>query len=121
MADRGNGVQRLAAEAQRAHGAQVIGAGDFARGVALEGKIDLGGGNAAAVVAHAHQAQAALARLDANLRRAGVDGIVQQLFDHRRRTFDDFAGGDLSGYLRVQNLDWHDVPVLPVRARRGAG
>src|SRR5690606_9423536 len=51
--------------------------------------------NALAIVAHPHQAHAAFLEVDVDPARAGIEGVLDQLLDHRRRAFDDFAGGDL--------------------------
>src|SRR5207248_6073021 len=57
--DRGDAGQRLAAEAQRADGAEVVGAADLARGVALDGEARILGVHAVAVVFDANQPLAA--------------------------------------------------------------
>ena len=53
------------------------------------------GGDAAAVVAHADQADAAFLQVDLDAARAGVERVLHQFLDHGRRPFDDLAGGDL--------------------------
>jgi hypothetical protein len=40
---------------------------------------------------------------------AGIHGVFHQFLDHRRRTFDHFAGGDLVGNAAGQDGNaWHD-------------
>ena len=53
------------------------------------------GGDAAAVVADADQADAAFLEVDVDAARAGVERVLDQFLDDGRRPFDDFAGGDL--------------------------
>src|SRR5206468_4527599 len=45
-------------------------------------------------VDHADQLAAAVFDFDVDVRRAGVEGILDQLLHNRRRPLDDFAGGD---------------------------
>ena len=94
-ADRGDRGQRLAAEAERGHGFQVVERGDLAGGVARHRQRQLVRGDAAAVVADADQAHAAFLQIDVDAAGAGVERVLDQLLDHRRRAFDDLAGGDL--------------------------
>ena len=48
----------------------------------------------------------------------GVEGILQQLFDHRRRPVDHFAGRDLVGHLVGQYVDTaHVSHHLPKTSR----
>ena len=49
----------------------------------------------AAVVGDAQPLDAAAREIDVDLRRARVEAVLQQLLQRRRRTLDDFAGGDL--------------------------
>ena len=97
LGDRSDAGQRLAAKAERAEMAQVIGGRQLARGVALEGQGCLGGRDAAAVVLDADQPPAALAHFHADVGRAGVQAVLDQLFDGRRGPFDHLARGDLVG------------------------
>ena len=55
----------------------------------------LGRGDAGAVVADADQADAAFLQVDVDAQRAGIQGVLDQLLDHRGRALDDFAGGNL--------------------------
>ena len=94
-ADRGDRGQRLAAETERADLLEVLERGDLAGGVAGNGERQVLGGHAAAIVAHADQADAALLQVDVHAARAGIERVLDQLLDHGGGPFDDFAGGDL--------------------------
>ena len=81
LGDRCDAGERLAAEAERAEVAQVIGGRQLARGVALEGERCFSRRDAAAVVLDADQPPAALAHFDPDVGRARVEAILDQLFD----------------------------------------
>ena len=51
--------------------------------------------DAGAVVGDADAPDAAAREIDVDLRRAGVERVLEQLLQRRRRTLDDLAGGDL--------------------------
>ncbi|MNH14340.1 hypothetical protein D3C79_739310 [compost metagenome] len=55
--------------------------------------------NTAAVIADADQLGAAAFDVDIDARRPGIQAVFHQLFHHRRRPFDHFAGGNLVGEL----------------------
>ena len=61
--------------------------------------------HAGAVVTHADQRLAAIFQLDPNRTRAGVERVLDQLFDDGRRPFDDFTRRDLIGDGIGENLD----------------
>ena len=107
LGDRGDAGQRLAAKAERAEMAQVIGGRQLARGVALEGQGRLGRRDAAAVVLDADQPPAALAHLHADVGRARVQAVLDQLLDRRRGPLDHLAGGDLVGNFGRKDVDGH--------------
>src|SRR2546426_7684532 len=65
----------------------------------------LAGGDAAAVVAHPHQRDAAALDVDLDARRAGIERVLDQLLDDRGRPFDHLAGGDLVDELAGKNAD----------------
>ena len=73
--------------------------------MALEGVGDLIGRDAAVVVAHADAVAAATLDQDFDAGRAGVERVLDQLFDHAGGTFDHLAGGDLSGDRWRQHRD----------------
>ena len=111
LRDGGDAGQRLAAKAQRVDVIQVLDLAQLAGRVPGKGQLDLGGGDAAAVVGDAHQAPPALAHLDVDRGRPGVDGVFDQLFDHRRRSLDHLAGRDFVRDFLAQNLDRHVRPA----------
>ena len=90
----GNGGKRLAAEAQRPDGGQILCRAQLARGVTQEGGGQLRSFDAAAVVADAEVCHAAALQLDRYGGRTGVHGVFKQLLDDAGRALDDFAGGD---------------------------
>ena len=57
------------------------------------------------IVAHANQRLPAVLQLDADRAGAGVEGVLDQLLDDRRRPFDDLTGRDLIGDIGGQDLD----------------
>ena len=94
-ADRG---ERLAAKAEAPDADQVAGVADLRRRMAVEGEHGVLARHADAVVAHADESAAALGRLSTSTRvAAGVERVLDELLDHRRRPLDDLAGGDLVG------------------------
>ena len=93
-ADFGDRGQRLAAKPERADAEQIVGLGQFAGGVGGQGQRQLLDRNAAAVIDDPDHFQPALADRNVDPRRAGVDGVLHQLFHHARRPLDHLAGGD---------------------------
>ncbi len=89
--------QRLAAEAHRADGLEVLGPRDLAGGMPLQREARVGGIHPLAVVLDADERLAAHLDRHADARRAGVDGVLDELLHDRRGTLDDFARGDLVG------------------------
>ena len=100
-ADRGQG---LAAEAERADVEQ--GFGEFRGAVPADGERQILRAHAAAIVRHAQQGLAATGRGDLDPRRAGVDGVLDQLLGGAGRTLDHLAGGDLidHGFGKLADL-----------------
>ena len=94
-ADFGDRGQRFAAEAERADVEQIVGLADFARGVAGDRERQLVDFDAAAIVGHADQLAAPLLYRHVDPRRAGVDGVLQQLLQDAGRALDHLARGDL--------------------------
>src|SRR5437899_743447 len=82
-----------AAEAQGGHLLEVLEAADLARRVAIEGEEGVVPPHAAAVVGDRDARLAAPLELDANGGRAGVESVLDQLLDHRRRALHHLAGG----------------------------
>ena len=101
----GNGSQCLAPETQRVDAVQVVRFFNFAGGVADEGRRDILGINAGAVIADLDQLYAAGLDADGDLRCTGVDGVFQKLLDHRCRALHHLTGGDQLRGMLIQNMD----------------
>ena len=97
VADGGDGGQGLAPEAQGGNGLQIGGRFELRRGVTQEGQFDLIRRDAAAVVGDLDEFPAAATYLDVDGSGAGVEGVFYQFLDHRSRSLDHFASGDLGG------------------------
>ena len=97
--------QRLAAKTQRPDRKEVLRGAQLRRRVALEGVGDLLRRDAVAVVAHSQQIDAAALRVDLDRACPGIDRVLDQLLEHRRRPLDDLAGSDARGDLRRQHAD----------------
>ena len=111
--DGGDGGQRLAAEAERGDGEQILDVAQLAGGVALEGQQGVVAQHAAAIVGDADQAAAAGFHFDAQVGRAGVERVFEQLFDHRSGPLDHLTGGDFVGDLVGEDADAaHGVSLL---------
>ncbi len=91
---------------ERGDGGEVIESGDLAGGVAADRERQLLGGDAAAVVAHAHEADAAALDVDLDAVRAGIEAVLDQLLDDGGRPLDHFAGGDLVDELVRAGRGW---------------
>ena len=104
-ADAGDAGQRLAAKTQRGDGRQILGALDFAGGMAFEAEQRVIAAHAEAVVGDANQAASAGADFDGDFLRAGIEGIFDQFLNDAGRPLDHFAGGDLVGDLFGKELD----------------
>jgi hypothetical protein len=74
----------------------------------------------AAVVGHQDAGQAAAMGLDLDPRRAGVDGVVDQLLDGAGRALDHLAGGDAVDGLGRQAADGHHTDFHEAGGRRGS-
>ena len=99
--DGGDGRQSLPPEAQGADGLQIVLGAQFAGGVAEEGGLRLGGGDAAAVVGNPDEAHAAVLDLHSQGVRPGVDSVLHELLDHRRGPLHHLAGGDQIGHVGI--------------------
>ena len=103
--DGGDRGQRFAAKAQGGNREQVVARAELGGGVAFKSQQRIVAHHAAAVVGDADKLAPAAFDRDHDPGRAGVERILQQLFDHRSRPVDDLAGGDLVGHLVGQNAD----------------
>src|SRR2546422_4137303 len=100
--DRG---QRLAAEPERPYADQVGGLADLARGVARQRQLGVRPAHPRTVIAHPDQALPAVLDLDPDRARTGVERVLDQLLDDRRRSLDHLARGDLVGDLGCEHGD----------------
>jgi len=92
---RGNGRERFTAKAQRRNRFEIGDRGDFRRRMSCDRKRKVLALDACAVVGHAQAFDAAGREIDIDLRSAGVETVLEKLFQCRRGPLDDFAGGDL--------------------------
>ena len=90
----------LAAEPETRNVFEIIKAGDLTRCMARDGERQFFPGNTATVIAHTDQLYPALAQLDLDQFRAGVETVLHQLLQYRGGSLDDLAGGDLIDQLR---------------------
>ena len=101
----GDGGQRLAAEPIARYSFKVIETGNLAGGVARQCQREVVNGDAVAVVGAADQAHAALLQLHVYFCGAGIEAVLDQFLQHRRRPLDHFAGGDLADQQVGQGMD----------------
>ena len=104
---RGNAGQGLATKSQCRYGVQLVLGLELAGGVALESQLQFVRRDACPVVGDPDVLDASTLYLHGQLGSAGVQGVFQQLFDHRRGTFDDFSGGDFAGQFGREHLYGH--------------
>jgi len=78
---------------------------DLAGGVSRQGQRQVIGRNAAAIVAHPQQLDAALLHIDIDTPGAGVEAVFQQFLDHRSRALNHLTGGNLVRQSRAEQLD----------------
>ena len=105
--------QCFAAESKGGDLSEILGGDDLAGGMAGHGKAEILGVDANAVVTHADALHAGLFDIDADVRSTGIQAVLQQLLDDRRRPLHDFAGGDLIGDERAQRPNPSVQPPLP--------
>ena len=74
----------------------------------------------ATVVSDLQQLEPAIFNLNLQRRRAGVDGILDQLLECVDRSYDDLAGGDLVDHVLMQRADpaWRAAERVFGRALR---
>ncbi len=112
LGHRGDRRQRLAAEAQGGDLLEVGHRGDLARRVAVEGEERVVAVHAGAVVGDADPLPPAPFEVDLEPRRPGVEGVLDQLLDHRRRPLHHLPGGDLRHQPVGQDLDARHAGIL---------
>ena len=74
---------------------EIVHTGYFAGGVARDGQLQLGGGDARAVVPAPDEALPAVFQRDLDQRCSGVEAVFHKFFDYACGTFHDFTGCDL--------------------------
>ncbi len=102
---RGDGSQGLATEPHGDHRFQILEARDLARGVACERERQLLARDAGTIVLDLDALGAAGIELHRDRLRAGIDRVLEQFLEHRRRALDHLAGGDLADQELRQNAD----------------
>ena len=105
--DGGDAGQGFASKTQCRDGVQLFLAVDLAGGMALKGYGNFFGGDPVAVVDDLNLLNATGLDLNRDLAGPGVDGVFDQFFDHRRRTFHHLSGGDLGGQAWRKDLNRH--------------
>ncbi len=83
----------------------------------VDRQCQLVGGHAAAIVDDSNQILATLLERDIDTRGAGIDRILDQFLDRRRRALDDFARGDAIDEDRGQQADRHRKSLRLLDAR----
>ena len=106
-ADGGNGGKRLAAEAEGLDRPKIAVLGEFGGGVAGQRKRQLVAVHAAAVVGDPNEAAAALLQRNLDGARACIDGVLDQLLDHRCRPLDYLSRRDSIDHALRQETNSH--------------
>ncbi|EEG24102.1 hypothetical protein EIKCOROL_01183 [Eikenella corrodens ATCC 23834] len=101
----GDAGQPFAAKTHAAHVFQILQRGDFAGGVAGEGEREVVGVDAAAVIGHADEADAAAGQLNLDAGGAGINTVFDDFFERGSGAFHHFAGGDLVHEVVGQGMD----------------
>ena len=117
LGDTGDAGERLTTEAEGAHRVEALGR-ILAGGVALAGEPELGGADAAAIVADPDEIETTAADVDANGGRPGVERVLDQLLDHRSWPFDRLPGGDAGRDANRQHPDSAGECQMLSRRRR---
>ena len=120
IADGGNRRQGLAPEAEGGDPEQVVGLGQFAGGVTGQGQAQVRRGHAVPVVFNLQKTTAPIFDADRHAGCPRIQTVFREFLDHRRRTLDHLAGGDLVGEGLGENPD-EGRPKGPLRGERGEG
>ena len=107
LGDGSDARQSLAAKSQGGNAKQIVIVLEFARRMTLNCKIQVLCSHSFAVVGDANQRCAASFDPNKNLRCPGVERVLDQLFDHRRRALDHFTGSDAACHGFGQDLNFH--------------
>ena len=113
--------QRFAAKTEAAHPLQVFQRGDLAGRVAIQGQGQIVLRDPAAVVAQSDQARAGGLYIDVHALRARVETVLEEFLEHRRRSLDDLAGGNLIGQTGRKALDRRHRQQTPLSSLECAG
>ena len=105
MRDRRDRGKSFAAKAQRRHRFEILRARELAGRVTESGEFELRGGNAVPVVENFDTLGAPAFEHNGHARRAGIDRVLDQLFDDRLRAFDNLAGRNLSHGDGIEKMD----------------
>ena len=93
--DRGDGRQRLAAEAEARDPLQVLRRRELAGGVSLERQVSVSRRHPDSVIRHGDQPEATLAHVHADPAGIRIERVLDQLLDDRGRPLDHLARRDL--------------------------
>ena len=125
VGDRGDAGQGLAAKAERFDASKIIERLELARRVPLKCQRQVGPAHSPAVIDHLDQLPAGTLDEDLDSACSGVDRILDQLLDDRRRPIDNLARRDAVGHGRREDgncLTWLEAGlrashVPPARRR----
>ena len=96
-ADRCDGRERFAAEAQSGDSREILGLFDLAGGMLSDGEQQLVGLDAVAIVGHTDEISPTGIKLNTDACGTGIERVLDQFFDDRGGSLNDFTGGDLVG------------------------
>ena len=99
------------------HALEIVEGAELRGRVAVEREHHVVAVHPGAVVVDRDPSLAAGVERDRDARGAGVERVLDQLLDHRRRTLDDLAGGDLAHQPVVEESDLRHV-ADSIRTRR---
>ncbi len=102
---RTDGGQRLTTKPQTVNGFQILQITNLAGGVTSERQRQVIGGNTTAIVTHAQQLDATLLDIHVDAGSTGIQAVFQEFLGNRSRPLDHFAGGNLVGQPRAEQLD----------------
>ena len=102
---RAHRCQRLPAKTQGSHPLKIVQIHYLAGRVAGQRQRQIALVDAAAIVPHPQQLDAALLHIDINTRCTGIQAVLQQFLDNRRWTFYHFTRGNLVRQTRAQQLN----------------
>ena len=104
--DRADGGQRLAAKAER-RDAREVAVRNLRGRVAIDGKREIGGVHARAVVDDADELAAAVLDGDVDAARAGIERVLDEFLDRGRGALDHLAGGDAVDENGIETANGH--------------